>query len=89
MAMASYRLRLFTWVGVDGSVAPNCPFHPESTIHVRYDGDTTVVICEGKTTSHLIKLCPAKEFEAERQEAAAFLSRGHPTTEGPPSAEGT
>ncbi len=72
----THSLRLFTWMYSDGVAAPQCPVHSnESVCFSRNDGNL-VVICKGAgNLSHLLNICSQEQFDAEKQEAAAFFER--------------
>ena len=72
----NHSLRLFTWMYSDGVAAPQCPVHSnESVCFSRNDGNL-VVICKGAgNLSHLLNICSQEQFDAEKQEAAAFFER--------------
>jgi hypothetical protein len=74
-------LRMFRWrcvqTGSGGKeTVPICPVHPGSTTRWAAFGTGVIVTCE--IGNHLVKMCDAREFKEEREEAGRrFKSSGH------------
>jgi hypothetical protein len=72
--MNTCNLHLLSWASINGVVRPICPAHPEAEVHAEptIDKKGVMVSC---AQNHTLNMCSAEEFEAEKQEAMALLSR--------------